>query len=159
MSSMKGRKSKQDSRADEIRAELAEWNQQPESTRPSLRALARELGTSHQLVNHYLAGLDEWQAKRQCEEYRRLKDEIEAREKAEHRWCTPQEDPRVCIYGRKWLAQMFVVAREEALSHWRRQKKNLTTKQIKTLGELASRGHKGARKMLESMGKAEMVKK
>jgi hypothetical protein len=31
--------------------------------RPSLRALAREIGTSHQLLAHYLKGLEEWQYK------------------------------------------------------------------------------------------------
>jgi len=154
---MKGRKPKQDSRADEIRTRLVEWEQESEAIRPSLRELARELRTSHQLLSHYLEGLGVWQATRQMNEYRRLKEEIEAREKAEHRWCTPQEDPRVCIYGRKWLAQMWVVAMEKTLTCWRRQarKKNLTTKQIKTLGELASKGHKGARKILESMSGAE----
>ncbi len=34
-----------------------------ESLRPSLRALARELGTSHQLLNFYLKGSDKWQSK------------------------------------------------------------------------------------------------
>ena len=155
-----GRLPKQDSRADEIRERLLAWEEEPESARPSLRSLARDLGTSHQLLNHYLEGLGVWQAKRQCEEYCRLKDEIEAREKAEHRWCTAQEDPRVGIYGRKWVDQMLVVAMEKTLSRWRRQarKKNLTTKQIKVLDGLASMGHKGARKILQNLSGAEKIK-
>ncbi len=154
---MKGRRPKQDSRADEIRARLLVWEQESESARPSLRSLARDLGTSHQLLSYYLEGLGEWQAKRQMENYRRLKEEIEAREKAEHRWCTPQEDPRVCIYGRKWVDHMLLVALERALRSWRRQARNqnLTTKQVKALEELASKGHENARKILENMGRAE----
>jgi excisionase family DNA binding protein len=47
---MRGRKPKPDSRGTEIRARLAQWKRMLESSRPSLRALARELGTSHQLL-------------------------------------------------------------------------------------------------------------
>lgn len=51
---MRGRKPKWESRALEFYGRLARWKQSPESSRPSLRALARELGTSHQLLSHYL---------------------------------------------------------------------------------------------------------
>jgi hypothetical protein len=47
---MKGRKKKQESRAAEFRQRLVEWSRLPESARPSLRALARELHTSHQML-------------------------------------------------------------------------------------------------------------
>jgi hypothetical protein len=60
---MQGRKTKQESRADEFRQRLLAWKQIPESLRPSLRELARELGTSHQLLEHYLGGLEKWQHK------------------------------------------------------------------------------------------------
>ena len=49
---MKGRKPKEESREAEIRVRLAECEQVPESSRRSLRALARDLGTSHQLLGH-----------------------------------------------------------------------------------------------------------
>jgi len=39
-----GRKRLDQSRANEIRARLAEWKRLPESSRPTLRALAQELG-------------------------------------------------------------------------------------------------------------------
>jgi hypothetical protein len=55
---MSGRKTEQESRATEFRQRLMAWKQTPESQRPSLRALARELGTSHQLLKHYLDGLE-----------------------------------------------------------------------------------------------------
>lgn len=50
----RGRKPAHESRATEFRRKLIEWKQTPESSRPSLRALARELGTSHQLLTFYL---------------------------------------------------------------------------------------------------------
>jgi len=86
---MSGRKPKQESRAAEFRDRLIVWKQMPDSLRPSLRALACELCTSHQLLEHYLSGLEEWQAK---ERYREAKegaqkraDEISERARAEHR--------------------------------------------------------------------------
>ena len=61
-----GRKHTAASRALEIRARLQIWRATPESQRPTLRALAAEMQTSHQLLGVYLRGLDEWLAK-QCE--------------------------------------------------------------------------------------------
>jgi hypothetical protein len=86
-----GRKPKRESRAAEFRQRLIAWKQLPESLRPSLRALACELGTSHQLLAHYLDGLEEWLFK---ERYRRAKKqarEIRARAKAENREMTMRE--------------------------------------------------------------------
>jgi hypothetical protein len=53
----------EESRATELRQALVEWNETPKSSRPSLRALAAELGTSHQLLKHYLNGLGKWREK------------------------------------------------------------------------------------------------
>jgi hypothetical protein len=85
---MRGRKRKQESRGAEIRARLAEWKRTPETSRPSLRALARELGTSHRLVGHYLKRLEKWQG----EEYFRQAKRIRARALAENRLSTPWEE-------------------------------------------------------------------
>jgi len=76
-----GRKHLNQSRANEIRARLAVWKRTPESARPSLRVLARQIGTSHQLLCHYLRGWDKWQAK----QYRHRAKEIRARVEAETR--------------------------------------------------------------------------
>jgi len=38
--------------------------------RPSLRALATELGTSHQLLKHYLDGLEKWKRDKDLERIR-----------------------------------------------------------------------------------------
>ena len=53
---------------------LTAWKKTPESSRPPLRALARELGTSHQLLAFYLNGLEKWRG----EEYWRRAKEIRA---------------------------------------------------------------------------------
>ena len=58
-----GRKPKTESRASEIRQKLLAWKQAPQSQRISLRALAVQLGTSHQLLSVYLKGLYNWQKK------------------------------------------------------------------------------------------------
>lgn len=85
---MSGRKPAHESRATEFRRKLMEWKQTPRSSRPSLRAFARELGTSHQLLTFYLKRLDEWQAK----EYWRQAREIRARAIAEGRPLTHWEE-------------------------------------------------------------------
>jgi hypothetical protein len=93
--SRQGRKPAGESRASEIRSRIAIWSQTLESTRPSLRALARKLGTSHRLLAFYLNGLDEWQC---SERYWEAKEsanqqagEIRARAKAENREMTMLE--------------------------------------------------------------------
>ena len=62
----RGRKPKEESHAEESHEELAAWRQMPESSRPSLRKLADQLGTSEQLLSHYLKTQDEWDANRQA---------------------------------------------------------------------------------------------
>ena len=59
----KGRKPANESRAEVICTRLVSWSQAPEGQRPSLRALAKELGTSHQLLSFYLKGLNKWRRK------------------------------------------------------------------------------------------------
>jgi hypothetical protein len=96
---MRGRKQKQESRATELRRKLIDWKQTPESSRPPLRALARELVTSHQLLNFYLKGLEKWQG----EEYWRQAREIRARAIAEDRPLTQWEDQQARAYDRAGL--------------------------------------------------------
>ena len=88
-----GRKPNQESRSAEFRQRLIAWMQTPDSLRPSLRALARELGTSHQLLNFYLKGLDKWQSK----QYFHQAHEIQDRAIAEGRLMTDWEEERVLI--------------------------------------------------------------
>ena len=93
---MRGRRSKQESRETELRKRLIAWKRAPDSSRPSLRALARELGTSHQLLSFYLKRLDQWQAK----EYWRQAREIRARAIAEDRSLNQWEEQQVHAYTR-----------------------------------------------------------
>jgi hypothetical protein len=93
---VRGRKPAQESRATEFRQKLMEWKQTPQSSRPSLRALARELGTSHQLLSFHLKHLDKWQAK----EYWRQAREIRARANAAGRPLTRWEEQQAHAYDR-----------------------------------------------------------
>jgi hypothetical protein len=79
--------------------------------RPSLRALAKELNTSHQLLQHYLEGLEEWQCR---ERYRVAKATVDkkaegilSRAKAENRELTLRE------YGDAFVVPGFVGKIEE----------------------------------------------
>jgi hypothetical protein len=66
-----GRKPKHESRAAEFRQALIAWRRQiPESSRPSLRALAAGLSTTHQTLGYYLNGLDRWRAEEEAKQIR-----------------------------------------------------------------------------------------
>jgi hypothetical protein len=91
-----GRKPAQESRATEFRRTLIAWKQTAESSRPSLRVLACELGTSHQLLSFYLKSLEKWQIK----EYWRQAREIRARANAEGRPLTQWEEQQVYALNR-----------------------------------------------------------
>jgi hypothetical protein len=58
-----GRRLKEESRAEELRERLVKWNYFPADMKPSLRALAQALDTSHQLLSHLLVGLEDWERK------------------------------------------------------------------------------------------------
>lgn len=115
----RGRKSFSESRATEIRTRLVEWKQIPEPIRISLRALAAEMGTSHQLLSFYLRRWDKWQAK----EYQRNANDICARAEAEKRTMTREEQAQVVAYTRAALQSMinsvvpdmFTALRKEAM--------------------------------------------
>jgi hypothetical protein len=89
---MRGRKPSHESRSTEFRQKLANWKRTPESLRPSLRALARELGTSHQLLKHYLDGLEKWRYKERYRKANTEADQILARAIVEDRPMTQWEE-------------------------------------------------------------------
>jgi hypothetical protein len=97
-----GRKPASQSRAGEIRAKLLAWRHTPEAKRVSLRALASEIGASHQLLSFYFRRLDDWQMK----EYEKKAQEIRSRVIAERRSITPEEQKRCDAYARASLAAM-----------------------------------------------------
>jgi hypothetical protein len=99
---MRGRKPKQESREAEFRERLIAWNQTRKTFRPLLRALARELGTSHQLLAFYLKGLEKWQG----EECLRRAKEIRARAYDEGRPLTQWEYEQSRAYDGEGLRLM-----------------------------------------------------
>jgi hypothetical protein len=103
----RGRKPATESRAAEIRARLIVWKQTPESSRSSLRALAAEIGTSHQLLSFYLRRLDRWQGKEQAKEYERRANDIRTRARVEQRPMTGQEHAQVEAYTRAFFRSWF----------------------------------------------------
>jgi LmbE family N-acetylglucosaminyl deacetylase len=144
---MRGRKLKQESRGTEIRARLAEWKQIPESSRQSLRALARELGTSHQLLGDYLKRWEKWQSK----EYRHQAEEIRARAKAENRLTTPWEQQQVHACDRAQIRALAASALLDMLARIKREAKRgpLSGWQIKMLKILAHAGFPEAQALLQ----------
>ena len=142
---MSGRQPATDSRAGEIRAGLLAWQQTPASLRPSLRALARELDTSHQLLKHYLDGLEEWACKAR---YQRAKEaaereaaEIRARVKAEGRQMTMRE----------LIATIITPTEIDQVEELRQEAKRgpLHRLQVAMLKILARQGLPGARETLQ----------
>lgn len=152
----RGRKPKQESRAKEIRAKLAAWKQMPESSRPTLRALARDLGTSHQLLTHYLQRWEKWQSK----EYRRRAKEIRARAATENRLMTPWEEQQACASDQAAFQCMMRGIVSDQLKRLERDASTdrLNTVQVKMLRLLASRGWRKAREILEKCSSAEKSK-
>ena len=67
---MRGRKRKGEYRATEFRQKIVEWQQAPESLRPSLRALARELGTTHQPLRHCCDRIESWKVREKAKRIR-----------------------------------------------------------------------------------------
>lgn len=92
----RGRKSIGESRATEIRLRLVEWKRVHESMRISLRALAAEMGTSHQLLSFYLKRLNYWQ----IGEYKRKENDIRVRAECEGRPVAGAEQEQALAYAR-----------------------------------------------------------
>jgi AraC-like DNA-binding protein len=131
------------SRAAEFREKLAAWRRMPEFSRPPLRAVARELGTSHQLLSHYLKTWDRWQEK----EYRRKANDICALADAENRAMTHQEQAQVVAYGRASLNCLLDSVLNDVVPRWlnelRQQARRgrLSRPQLRMAKLLARRGY------------------
>jgi hypothetical protein len=112
--------------------------------RPSLRALARELGTSHQLLRHYLFGLEEWQRKEGYRRANREAEEIRSRARAENRGL---EDWEV----RKLIAALWIPKQDEIMEEIRREAQGgpLNHWQFKTLKMFARYSVPGAKELLQ----------
>lgn len=150
--SRRGRKPAGESRAAEIRQRLAMWKQIPEALRPPLRAFARELGTSHQLLTFYLDGLEEWQCR---EHYRRAKEtankiaeEFRARAKAENRKMTVREYIKVIVIP--GVLDRIERIRRDA------QRGPLHRGQLQIVKIWAKQGFPGAQEALEQCSRADL---
>jgi hypothetical protein len=135
----RGRKRISESRATEIRARLAEWKQIPEPIRISLRALAAEMGTSHQLLAFYLRRWDMWQAK----EYQRSANDICTRAEAEKRTLTASEQAQVVAYTRASLQSMINSVVPDMLTMLRREARRgkLSRQHLRLAKILARKGY------------------
>jgi hypothetical protein len=149
----RGRRAANESRAAEFRARLVAWKQTPEQKKISLRALARELGTSHQLLSHYLQRWEKWQSK----EYRRGAKEIRARAEAENRSLTQWEETQVHSYEKAAFHCMLESVLEPASKKMLKElqagvssRRTLSKHQLKTVLLLARYGVPGAQAILRA---------
>ncbi len=127
---MRGRKLKRESRGAEFRRRLFIWKQTPESLRCSLRALARSLGTSHQLLSFYLQRWKEW---RKAEDIR----ERTTNRGIPRSWSRTHKRNIESALSRT-LEQLEQVAKEG----------RLTKAEIETVWLFASRGYRRAQDIL-----------
>jgi hypothetical protein len=148
---MKGRNSNQESRAQEFRQRLLVWKQIPESARPSLRELACQLGTSHQLLKHYLGGLEKWQCKERYAKAKRAVEEIRARAVAEDRPLTAYEEQQVRAWDREAMRALVLPTLLKNLEEIKRDAKRgpLHRLQFKLLESYAKNGFPGAQELLD----------
>jgi len=153
----RGRKPASESRATEIRTRLLAWKQTQEPHRISLRALARELGTSHQLLGHYLTRWEKWQAK----EYQRLAKEIRVRVKAETRpWIATEMLGQARALETMAFQSMLGSALDDTLRQLRRKARvgPLSSGEVKMLRLFASRGYQNAHEILDKFNTTENQK-
>jgi hypothetical protein len=148
---MRGRKPNQESRSTEFRQRLIAWKQTPESARPSLRALARELGTSHQLLAFYLQGLKKWRYKQRYRKAIEEADQILARAIVEDRPMTQWEEQRrhdCTIAAVRAKAGAILL---DQLGKFRQEARRgpLHPAQFKTVKNLAKNGFPGAQELME----------
>lgn len=141
-----GRKPAGESRATEFRRKLVAWNQTPESRRPSLRALARDLGTSHQLLSFFLKDLGKWQG----EEYWRHARDIRDRAIAEGRSPTQWEEQQILAHNRAAVRATVGAMLLDTIERIKHESENrpLVWKEIRTLKILAP-GFPEARELLQ----------
>lgn len=153
----RGRKTASESRATEIRARLLSWKQAPKQHRISLRALARELGTSHQLVGHYLACWEKWRSK----EHLRAAKEIRVRAAAETRPGVETEMLRQAhAFESAAFQSMLGSALDDTLRQLKRKARGgqLSRGEIKMLKLFVSKGYRDAQETLDRCCRTEKSK-
>jgi hypothetical protein len=156
-----GRKPKQESRSAEFRQRLITWKQTPVAFRPSLRALARELGTSHQLLTHYLAGLVKWQYEERYRKAKKESDEICAQANAESRNLTYWEEQKIRASDKALIQSLVTPALHDLLERIKREAKRgpLDRCQFRTLKMFAKQGFPGAQELLQNCSQVGLKKR
>ena len=147
----RGRKPASQSSAVEIRTKLLAWKQTPELQRTSLRALAIEIGTSHQLLSFYLR----WWDKRQAKEYRRQAKEIRSRTGAEtHPSIVSEMQRQAQALEKAAFQSMIGSVLDDTLRQLKRKSRGdqLSRDEVRMLRLLASRGFWEAREVLDRIG-------
>jgi hypothetical protein len=157
----RGRKTTVESRSAEFRQSLLIWKQTPAAFRPSLRALARALDTSHQLLTHYLAGLEKWLYDERYRKAKKESDEICARAKAENRNLTYWEEQQVRACDRALIQALVGPALLDTLEDIKREAKRgpLHRAQFKTLKIFAKQGFPGAQELLQKCSQSGLKKR
>jgi hypothetical protein len=148
---MRGRKPTQESRSAEFRQRLVEWKQSPEWSRPSLRALASQLGTSHQLLKHYLDELEKWRYKERYRKAIEESDQILARAIVEDRPMTEWEEQRrhACTIASMRAEVGSLLLDELARLRDDASRGPLHPAQVKMAETLAKQGFVGAQELLQ----------
>jgi hypothetical protein len=157
----RGRKTRQESRSAEFRQRLLIWKQTPEGCRPSLRTLARQMGTSHQLLGHYLIGLEKWRYKELCRRAKAQSDAICARAVAENRGFTPLEEQQIRTCDRTIVQSLVTPYLLDLFDRIKREAKRgpLDRCQFKTLEMFARRNYPGAQELLQTCLQVGLKKK
>jgi hypothetical protein len=144
----RGRKPAIESHAAEICTKLLVWKQTPEPQRISLRALAVEIGTSHQLLSFYLRRWD----KRQAREYRRQAKEISSCAEVEtYPWIVAELQRQAEALERAAFQSMIGSLLDNTLRQVKRKSRGdqLSRGEVRMLRLLASRGFWEAREVLD----------
>ena len=146
-----GRKPAQESRATEFRRSLIAWQQTPESSRLSLRALARELGTSHQLLKHYLDGLEKRRYKERYRNANAEADQILARAIIEGRPMTQWEEQQrhACTIAAIRAKAGAILLNELAKLKQEARRGPLHPAQFKMVKVFAKQGFPGGQELLQ----------
>jgi hypothetical protein len=140
----------------EIREKLVGWKQAPASSRPSLRALAREQGTSHELLRHYLAGLEKWKYKEVSRKAESAAERIRTHAKSENRNLTAWEQGQVRAADLRSIRALAASALIDSFEEIKRAATRgpLHWANFKMLQIFAKQGFpEGARELLEKCAK------
>jgi hypothetical protein len=156
----RGRKPNRESRSAEFRRGLIAWKQIPESQRPSLRALACELGTSHQLLSHLLVGLEKWQGKERYRQAKNRSKEIRSRAEVEKRPLSRLEEEQIRASDRastRALIDSILLNKIESIK--RKAKRGLLNSHyIKMLKVFARNGFPEAEELLQKCSQTDQPK-